>query len=202
MNIGDSFGNLTIINIIEEYRINKKRKYIICKCNCGNECKIRMDSLHNRFDCGCKWKIDKRTRGGLSSTKIFKSYHHMVERCYNPKNSNFPNYGGRGIIVCNEWRSDFLKFYKWAISMGYKDGLTIERYDNNMNYCPENCTWIPKYQQAANRRSNHLVTAFGETKTIKLWSQDDRCNVKCSCLMVRINKGMSPELAITTKNMK
>ena len=86
----------------------------------------------------------------------------MIARCYKPKTTYYCNYGGRGIAVCDEWRNDFMAFYKWAMKSGYKDDLTIERKDNDGNYCPINCTWITQAEQNRNRRTNHPVTYRGE----------------------------------------
>lgn len=96
----------------------------------------------------------------------------MKARCYNPNNKAYKNYGGRGIKICQEWLDDFNKFFEWAISSGFKRELTIERIDNDGDYCPQNCTWIPKNEQSRNRRSCHKITHNGKTLTASEWARE------------------------------
>lgn len=90
----------------------------------------------------------------------------MKSRCYRRKHVRFCDYGGRGIIVCEEWKDDFCKFKEWALSNGYSDDLTIDRIDVDGNYCPENCRWIPIQEQAKNKRTSHYVNIDGNTMNI------------------------------------
>lgn len=95
----------------------------------------------------------------------------MKQRCYNPNNKRYKDWGGRGIAVCSEWKDDFQTFYDWAMVNGYKEGLQIDRIDNNGNYEPNNCRWIDRKQQARNRRSNINYTINGKTRCILEWCE-------------------------------
>lgn len=94
----------------------------------------------------------------------------MIQRCTNPNNPAYPDYGGRGISICEEWRTK-RNFIKWAVETGYSDSLTIDRIDNNAGYSPSNCRWVSMRENCNNRRSCHYVTAFGETHSLKEWSK-------------------------------
>lgn len=96
-----------------------------------------------------------------TKTRLHKIWSSMHERCERVKHPYFKDYGGRGICVCEEW-SEYENFREWALSNGYSDTLTIDRIDNDGNYNPENCRWVSYKEQAANRRTNHIVTVNGE----------------------------------------
>ena len=96
-------------------------------------------------------------------TKLYAIYHAMKSRCYNNNNHAYDRYGGRGIKICDEWLNDYESFYSWSIQNGYREGLSIDRINNNGNYSPDNCRWTTTYYQNRNRRSNHLITVNGET---------------------------------------
>ena len=112
----------------------------------------------------------------LTNTHLYDTWSHMKGRCENPKTVQYEYYGGRGIKVCDEWKNDFMAFYNWALSNGYKKELTIDRIDVNGNYCPENCRWVDIFQQASNKRksirnkSGYVGISYSETeKRKKRW---------------------------------
>ena len=100
----------------------------------------------------------------------YPSWHAMLDRCENPNVENYPLYGGRGIRVCAEWH-DIQEFEKWAEQTGYEPGLTLDRIDVNGDYCPNNCRWATRKEQANNRRNTLYITFLGETHTLSEWAE-------------------------------
>ena len=129
--------------------------------------------------------------------RIRSVYYNMLRRCHDPKNKGYKNYGARGITVCDEWRNDCCIFYKWARDNGYKEGLTIDRIDNNKGYSPDNCRWTTCKVQTVNRRNTRWILFNGEKKTLKEWSEE--LNISYQVLADRIYRyGWSIERALTT----
>lgn len=83
----------------------------------------------------------------------------MKQRCSDPGHRAFQRYGGRGIKICTEWLDDFRAFQKWALAHGYADDLTIDRIDNDGDYCPQNCRWVSRKVQSHNMCSNVIDMA-------------------------------------------
>lgn len=133
-----------------------------CKCDCGNTTVVRSISLvtGGTKSCGCLQRkaaakeCKKRTQHGAVGTSLYYRWAHIKERCLNPSCQSYPHYGGRGIMVCDEWLEDFTAFRDWALANGYREDLTIERIDVNGNYEPSNCTWIPMSEQHKNKRNS------------------------------------------------
>ena len=184
---------------------NRRKSIVVCECKCGVVAVVYQDSLLSgkSGSCGCGWTICATKHGYSSGKKIhrlYQSWTHLIHRCYNKNSNNFAGYGGRGIRVCEDWRNTFESFRDWALANGYADNLTIDRIDVNGNYEPTNCRWATAIQQGRNRRNNVRYKAFGEEKTIREWSEDERCLCCFGTLETRILKlRMDINKAITTK---
>ena len=141
-------------------------------------------------------KLDKTTEKYKRLRRIWWG---MQGRCFKKNNTNYHNYGGRGITVCDEW-NDFEKFYS-DIGKTYNKDLTLDRIDNDKGYSKENCRWATMKEQHNNRRGNTRITFNGETKTISEWA--DKLDMKYGALLCRLIKyGWSVEQALTISTKK
>lgn len=116
----------------------------------------------------------------------------VKERCYKAYSKAYKNYGGRGIKVCEEWLNNFTAFYTWALNNGYRVDLTLDRIDNNGDYCPGNCKWISLGEQQKNRRDTVFLTYKGKTMILKDWA--DKLEVLPSTITGRIRRGLPEDM--------
>lgn len=199
---GQRFGRLVVVERGPNAGTgtsSKARWY--CRCDCGNTSLVYTSALRGGLtkSCGC-WRVENgiilarplnRTHG-KSSTAAFARWISMRQRCFNPNRKDWPNYGGRGITICDRWMS-FENFYT---DMGDPPpGMQIERVDNNGNYEPGNCVWATPVQQGRNRRNNRRINASGETKTLSTWAEN--IGAAESTVSDRIKRGWSKEDAVT-----
>lgn len=196
---GQKFGRLTVL---EFAGMNKKRNSMWrCRCECGAETIVlgyKLTGDHTK-SCGClnKETTSKRVRKhGLRNSRIYNCWRGMNQRCHNPNEPAYPQYGGRGITVCDEWRHSFESFYEWSMANGYTDLLTIERENVDKGYSPENCCWADMKTQQNNRTNNHLITFNGKTQTLTLWAEE--FGMKPGTLFFRIRSGWSVADALQT----
>jgi len=183
---GLRFGRLEVLS----YERPKWR----CKCDCGEEPLADKYSLKTgkTKSCGCVRGNGDKTNH-LPFSRERRSYTSMKNRCYSQKDKYFYAYGGRGIKVCERWKNSFDNFYS---DMGPRpDETSLDRIDNDGDYCPENCRWATPVEQANNRRSNRYVIFQGKTQTISQWSRE--LGIGKSVIKDRLNKGMSDEEALT-----
>ena len=165
---GRRFGKLVVIEWAKSFRSNNKKTFWKCLCDCGKETFVRADMLKsgNTKSCGCGMHpTGPLTHGETAygkTSKLYSVWRAMKSRCLNSNDKYYRNYGGRGVFVCDDWLHDFAKFKQWAIGAGYKEGLSIDRIDNNSGYSPENCRWATRMQQQQNTRNNVLLTLHGK----------------------------------------
>lgn len=138
-----------------------------------------------------------KIKHNLCKNKVYYIFYSMKQRCYNPNNKSYKNYGNRGIKICDEWLSNFINFYNWAMDNGYKEGLSIDRIDNNKSYSPENCRWTNRKIQNLNKRNNKYLTFNNKTMTISEWEKE--LNLKSDRIGYRLRYGWSIERALTEK---
>lgn len=192
--IGKKFERLTVKKRVKNGKHGEARW--LCNCQCGNTTIVKTYHLTSGKirSCGCIKKEILKKRENIhhkSNTKIYKIWASIKQRCTNSKHKNCKRYKERGIKICEQWKRSFVEFYNWAISSGYKEGLTIERINNNGNYEPSNCRWATRKEQANNTSRNHFVYFNGERHTISEWSK--KLGIKYSVLENRLRRKISLE---------
>ena len=195
--VGQKFGRLLVLQFIDK---NKWRdSFWLCKCDCGKEKIILGKSLKNgdTKSCGCL-NIEKLTKHGHNkngkSSEIYTIWQSMIQRCTNPNHKAYYNYGGRGIKVCKKW----LEFKNFLTDMDEHPGkgYSIDRIDNDDNYCKSNCRWVTRKEQMRNTRRNRLITHKKKTQCLIEWAEETK--IPYPTLWQRIFKlGWSIEKALT-----
>jgi hypothetical protein len=191
---GQRFGRLVAI----EFCGNNKHgcSMWLCKCDCGNIKQYNSAYLRSgdTKSCGCYLK-DKVSgmfsTHRMSKTKIYETWAHMKQRCYDPNQDRYEHYGGRGIKVCEKWQV-FEGFYE-DMGATHKPGLSLERKDVNGDYCPENCEWIPLQLQAQNK-TNSIILEVNNVRG----DLAELCrifDVKYNTVYMRMRRGWTPEEA-------
>lgn len=209
---GMRFGMLVVINRASDYvsKNGNKAPRWNCVCDCGNKTTVLATRLicGRTTSCGC-YKIQRiketnTTHGGCKVQERERLYWIWVDirrRCLNVDRSEYNNYGGRGIKVCEEWKDSYSVFREWALSTGYDEyaprgQCTIDRIDVNGDYCPENCRWANAKEQGRNRRYKIPdVEYLGEKHSISEWC--DIVNIPYNILYSRIKRGWDIKRAFT-----
>lgn len=157
VNPNDRFGMLVAEGRDFHAKLNRQRhRMVVCRCDCGGFFLAYVNSLNRGQDnCGCQSSARKSARAfrhGGKRTTLYTCWLGIKHRCTNKNYHAWKDYGGRGIVVCSEWISDFAAFRDWALSNGYAEGLEIDRIKNDGNYEPSNCRWVEGGLQVYNRR--------------------------------------------------
>lgn len=194
---GKRFGKLTAMHPTA----SRKRKAIvwIFACDCGylveaSGRKVREGSPRSCKTCSVKLQSEKVRTHGMSSTREFRSWQACIQRCVNERYSNYHNYGGRGIKVCERWRNSFMDFLE---DMGSRPaGKSLDRINNDGDYEPSNCCWSSAKQQNNNRRTSLLVEISGVTKTLSQWAE--LAGIKYETIQDRYRRGYRGEILLVS----
>lgn len=164
--VGKQYGSLVVVKELKDKTVNGRVfRMVEAVCKCGKKGQWRLNNLRQLKSCGCL--VAKNITHGLMGHPLYSHWNNMKNRCYN-KNTDSYNYcGGKGVVVCEEWRNNFKSFFDWSINNGWEESLTLDRFpDIHGNYEPLNCRWANFKQQANNKTTNVLYSYKGEIKTL------------------------------------
>jgi len=186
--VGEKFGYWTILALMGDKKL--------CQCVCGNQKSLKTQAIKSgkSKSCGCKTReligIGGTTHGG-TKTSAYHRWDAMLQRCNNPNNNHFRNYGGRGIAVCERWH-DFVNFVE---DMGQPPPNTsIERIDNSKGYFKENCAWVDRKTQQRNRRACRYIEHNGRKQCVTAWCEELSINV--ATFYYRVKNGKTEHQAL------
>jgi hypothetical protein len=170
---GRKFGDWTIIRLSHFDKFRQARWQ--CRCVCGAERPVTAATLLRGASTGCGCSADKRfsertKTHGMTDKTEHRIWKMMKSRCSNQNYTDYKNYGGRGITVCDEWNNSFEQFYA---DMGPRPSMkhTLDRIDNSKGYSPDNCKWSTRSEQNRNHRRNRLLTYGAETMNVIDWAR-------------------------------
>lgn len=197
---GRKFGRLTIISLHERSEKSTMHKWL-CQCTCGKTVVTAIQNLRtgNTRSCGCLFTeslVKRNTKHGLTHDHkgAYRSWKDMRQRCNNPNNKSYDDYGGRGIKICERWNS----FANFFADMGDRpEKHSIDRIDVNGNYEPNNCRWATDKEQARNKRNNHIMEN-GKT----LAENCEIVGVDFKVVSYRISQGYSFDEALSKKDFR
>lgn len=193
---GSKFNHLTVIGYAG---LVGKNQYWYCRCDCGNISRTNTSKLRSgrSKSCGCMvavWASERTKTHGHTcgeNKRLYGIWRRMLRRCSAESDGGWPNYGGRGIKVCDRWK----KFESFLADMGTPEkGMGIDRIDNDGDYCPENCRWADLETQGSNKRNNAMVEYMGESMTVTQLAK--RHNLPVNLVFARLGRGWSPGDAI------
>lgn len=166
--VGTCYGLLTVE---ENLGVRGRDTWVRCRCACGNLHDVRFGALRtgNTRSCGCYHYV-RQTRHGMSGHPLYKVWGGAVQRCENPNSSRYHRYGGRGISICQEWRHDPGLFIKHCLDVGWTPDLSVDRIDNDGDYCPGNIRAVSMHDNLMNRQATQARREAARRNVIKAWS--------------------------------
>jgi hypothetical protein len=197
---GQRFGRLVAVEVSPRKCSKSRTTFWVCRCDCGAERHVRRYSLlcGETKSCGCLHREIARAAGdrtrthGRSKSSMYAIWDSMRQRCLNPKNGDYQNYGGRGITVCEQWAS----FECFVADMGERpDGMTLNRIDNDGPYSKENCEWATTKAQARNTRATRTLTMKGRSMPMVAWAEE--LGMSYNTLSARLRRGWPVSVALT-----
>lgn len=196
---GEQLGNA--IYLFEVDNMMKHRKAMF-KCKCGKKfiSYVHKIKTFETQSCGCFQKeatsMCNKTHG-LRQDILYSVWRSMKTRCYNIKNRQYKNYGGKGVFVCEEWKDNFIRFYNWAMDNGYSYGLQLDKdiIGDGKCYSPENCCFVTPKENSNKRTTSRYIEYNGSTKTISEWA--DYFGISLKNLYQRLSRGWSFEKCVS-----
>lgn len=200
--VGNKYGSLTVV---EELMRQRRSRMVLVQCDCGNRTMVDLNNLEsgNTKSCGCvgrKKTSELRRTHGLSKHLLYGVLGNIRSRCTNPNVDEYKNYGARGICICKEWLNDFLSFYNWCIKNGWREGLTVERIDNDGHYEPLNCKIAPDSVQARNKRNNIYLEYNGRNMVVADWSNE--LGIPFTTITQRLRMDLPIQMVLSTTYLK
>lgn len=192
------FGNWSQVGPDIRLRIDslQKKTYAVFQCECGSNHLLLVGHIDSGRTSSCRKCMGERSaKHRLVGTKVYRAWSHMKDRCQNPLNPEYRNYGGRGISVCDEWKHDFEKFLS-HIGNPPSPAHQLDRIDNDAGYCPGNVRWASPSENSRNTRKTLVLEYAG-----RRWSYSElseSCGISKGALKSRIKRGWSVQDAVTT----
>lgn len=219
--IGQQFNHLVILECISQR--GDRIKKVIAKCDCGIVREYIFSNIYTgkTTSCGCqnrqrsseRFKLynSKRTSlftpflsesHNLSKHPLYKVWIGMMKRCYDSTDISYCRYGARGVMVCNEWKKDFMEFYNWAIVSGWEAGLQLDKdyKGNGKLYSPDTCCFVSKKMNCRNRTTTKYITFEGRTRPLCEWCEIT--GLTHTGILNRLKRGWSVEKTLTTKKTR
>ena len=189
---GQIYGYLNVLSRSDRTGNGKKPTVMWnCRCKCGKTIVVSSSGLKNKHNVSCGCQKVKHMESYKPRSRLYNIWKCMRQRCNNPRNPNYPRYGGKGVRIREEW-TEYSVFRDWAYVNGYRDDLSIDRINSSGNYCPENCRWTNAKVQSNNTNRNHYIEFHGERLTIAQIA--DRLNVSYSTIQHRVERGQPLEV--------